>query len=110
MIKKIKNALEKPIRLPTFAKRAIFAMLVLWFVGAIYGMCYCFVELVISAFVPGYTVHLAELLAYIGAPVGCGLVGYLCKSALESNQAMKQEYIRDYETVVLGDGEVNRYD
>lgn len=110
MIRKIKAVLEKPIRLPTFAKRALYAMLVLWFVGAIYGMGYCFAELVISVFVPGYTIHLAELLAYIGAPVGCGLVGYLCKSALESNQAMKQEYIKDYETVILGDGEEHRND
>lgn len=109
MIKRIKAAFSKPVRLPTFAKRSIYAMLVLWVIGAIYGMFYCLAELVISAFLPGNVVHLPELLAYLGGPVSCGLIGYLAKSAMESNQAMKQNYIPDYDNTVLG-GEYNEND
>ena len=36
------------------------------------------------------------LLTYIGAPMGCGVVGYLIKSAMENREKIKQEYRSDY--------------
>ena len=36
------------------------------------------------------------LLTYIGAPMGCGVVGYLIKSAMENREKIKQEYHADY--------------
>lgn len=108
MIKRIREALRKPIRLPTVSKRVVVTLIILWFIGAVYGMVYCLAELVLSAFIPGYTVHFGELLAYVGAPVGGTLIGYLAKSAFEAKESMKHKYIENYDTVILGDGEVNR--
>lgn len=105
MIKRIREALRKPIRLPTVSKRIVVALVILWFIGAIYGMIYCLVELILSAFVDSYTVHFGDLLAYIGGPVSGFLIGYLAKSAFETKESMKHKFIENYDTVVLGDGE-----
>lgn len=43
-------------------------------------------------------VSIDALLTYIGAPMGCGIVGYLAKSAFENKEKIKQQYIQDYET------------
>lgn len=76
--------------LKEYSKQKINAMLVLWFVGAFFGMAVVIVELVATLTQSdGYgmtvTVHLPELLTYIGAPVGGGIVGYLLKSGFENN-------------------------
>lgn len=42
-------------------------------------------------------VSIDALLTYIGAPMGCGIVGYLAKSAFENKEKIKQQYIPDYE-------------
>jgi hypothetical protein len=36
------------------------------------------------------TIHLPELLTYIGAPVGGGILGYLLKSAFENREKIRQ--------------------
>lgn len=33
---------------------------------------------------------------FAGAPMGCGVVGYLIKSAMENREKIKQEYRSDY--------------
>lgn len=60
-----------------YSKRTLSAIVKLWFVGAIFGMCYLVVQLII-------------------APMGCGVVGYLIKSAMENREKIKQEYHSDY--------------
>lgn len=105
MIKRIREALRKPIRLPTVSKRIVVALVMMWFIGAIYGMIYCLVELILSAILDGYTVHFGELLTYIGTPVSGFLIGYLAKSAFETKESMKHKYIENYDSVILGDGE-----
>lgn len=80
--------------LKEYSKRKINAMLVLWFIGAVFGAAVVVVELVASLIVrDSYgmapTIHLPELLAYIGAPVGGGIVGYLLKSAFENREKIK---------------------
>lgn len=80
--------------LKEYSKQKINAMLVLWFVGAFFGMAVVIVELVATLIQSdGYgmtsTVHLPELLTYIGAPVGGGILGYLLKSAFENREKIK---------------------
>jgi hypothetical protein len=70
-------------------------MVALWFVGAVFGAVVITVELVATlAGVDGYamaiTIHLPELLTYIGAPVGGGILGYLLKSAFENREKIRQ--------------------
>lgn len=81
--------------LKEYSKRKINAMLVLWFCGAVFGAAVVVVELVASLVVrdsygTSVTIHLPELLAYIGAPVGGGIVVYLLKSAFENREKIKQ--------------------
>lgn len=78
-----------------YSKRIIKAMVALWFAGAVFGAAVIVVELVATlSGVDGYsmaiTVHLPELLTYIGAPVGTGILGYLLKSAFENREKIKQ--------------------
>lgn len=84
-----------------FSKQVIRAMIGLWFAGAALGAAVVIAELV-SSFLGngGYsaiTIHLPELLTYIGAPVGSGILGYLLKSAFENREKIKQNYIPDYD-------------
>lgn len=78
-----------------YSKRIIHGMIVLWFSGAVFGAAVIVVELIATlAGTDGYSaalvVHLPELLMYIGAPVGGGIVGYLLKSAFENREKIKR--------------------
>lgn len=81
--------------LTEYSKRIIHRMIVLWFLGAVFGAAVIVVEVIATLIgTDGYTValtvHLPELLAYIGAPVGGGIVGYLLKSAFENREKIRQ--------------------
>lgn len=75
-------------------------MIILWFAGAAFGAAVIIVELVgvfcgTDSYSLGLTVHLPELLNYIGMPVSGGIVGYLLKSAFENREKIRQNYIPD---------------
>ena len=85
-----------------FSKWAIRAMIYLWIIGAGYGAAVVTAELVavfcgLDAYSASVTVHLPELLTYIGAPMASGIVAYCAKSAFENREKIKQNYIPDYE-------------
>lgn len=80
-----------------YSKKIINAMVILWFAGAVFGAVVIVVELICFS-----TIHLPELLTYIGAPMGCGIVGYLAKSAFENKEKIKQNYIEDYDNTSVG--------
>ena len=69
------------------SKAAISAMIVLWFVGAVFGMAVVVWQLVTAA----YTVNIGDVLMYIGAPMTGGIVGYLVKSAVENREKIKKD-------------------
>ena len=78
-----------------YSKRIIKAMVALWFCGAVFGAAVIVVELVatlsgVGGYSMGVAIHLPELLTYIGAPVGTGILGYLLKSAFENREKIKQ--------------------
>lgn len=75
-----------------YSKRQLSAIVKLWFAGAIFGMCYLVVQLIIAPDMAS----LDGLLTYIGAPMSCGVVTYLIKSAMENREKIKQEYRSDY--------------
>ena len=77
-------------------------MIALWFAGAIFGAAVIAIEIIgvlrgVDSYSMGLTIHLPELLSYIGMPVGGGIVGYLLKSAFENREKIKQNYIADYD-------------
>lgn len=78
---------EKPKKKREYSKAAITAMIVLWFVGAVFGMAVVVWQLVTAA----YTVNISDVLLYIGAPMTGGIVGYLAKSATENKEKIKKD-------------------
>lgn len=68
-----------------FSKRVIAAIICLWFFVAVFGIAVLLYQLSRS---PEY-VTLDSLYAFVGAPVGGGIVGYLVKSALENKEKIK---------------------
>ena len=80
-----------------YSKKIINLMIVLWFIGAAYGAVVIAVELVASLSCQSaiITVHLPEWLAYIGAPITSGIVGYLIKSAMENKEKIRAAHEED---------------
>ena len=81
--------------LKEYSKRVLSLMIALWFVGAAFGSVVIVVELVATLVGSGeysmaLTVHLPELLTYIGAPMTGGIIGYLIKSAMENREKIKK--------------------
>ena len=84
------------MRKPTikqYSKRVVSAMVLAWFAGIAFGMGVIIWQMIRAP----DAVSLDALLTYIGAPMGCGIVGYLAKSAFENKEKIKQQYIPDYE-------------
>ncbi len=79
-------------KIQQYSKRIIKSMIILWFIGAAFGGAIVIMELINSFTTQSYgtTVHLPELLSYIGMPVSGGIVGYLLKSAFENKEKIKQ--------------------
>lgn len=75
-----------------YSKRTLSAIIKLWFAGAIFGMCYLVAQLIIAP----EMATIDGLLTYIGAPMSCGVVGYLIKSAMENREKIKQDYNSQY--------------
>ena len=78
-----------------YSKKIINLMIVLWFIGAAFGAIIIAVEIIATmALVDGFsmaiTIHLPEWLAYIGAPITGGIVGYLIKSAMENKEKIRK--------------------
>ena len=78
-----------------YSKRTLNRMIVLWFAGAAFGAAVIVVELAatlvgIDGYAAAITIHLPELLLYIGAPISGGIVGYLIKSALENREKIRK--------------------
>lgn len=63
-----------------FSKRVIFAMTLLWFLGAIFGaICVWRTQM-----------DLPSLLDYIGNPMTVGILGYLLKSGFENKTKIER--------------------
>lgn len=69
------------------SKVALWAMIVLWFIGAFFGMAVVIWQLITAA----YTVNIGDVLVYIGAPMTGGIVGYMVKSAVENKEKIKKD-------------------
>lgn len=82
-------------RFQEFSKRAIVAMIALWFAGAVFGALVVAVELnamfrSFDSYGNMVSVHLPELLLYISAPMTGGIVGYMIKSSAENCEKIRR--------------------
>ena len=78
-----------------YSKRVVTAMIVAWFAGIAFGMAVIVWQTIRAPDV----VTLDSLLTYIGAPMGCGITGYLAKSAFENREKIKAQYIPEYDNL-----------
>ena len=79
------------MRKPTikqYSKRVVSAMVLAWFAGIAFGMGVIIWQMIRAP----DAVSLDGLLTYIGAPMGCGIAGYLAKSAFENREKIKAKY------------------
>lgn len=79
-------------KLKEYSKKVIYAMVVLWFIGAVFGAAVVSIQVIRN----DYSVAIGELLTYIGVPMGGGIVTYLLKTAFENKEKIKQNYQPDY--------------
>ena len=80
-------------KIKQYSKRVVTAMIVAWFVGIAFGMGVIMWQMIRAP----DAVSLDSLLTYIGAPMGCGIAGYLAKSAFENREKIKAQYIPEYD-------------
>lgn len=76
-----------------YSKRVVTAMIIAWFMGIAFGMAVIVWQMIRAP----DAVSLDSLLTYIGAPMGCGIAGYLAKSAFENREKIKAQYIPEYD-------------
>lgn len=83
-------------RFREFSKRAIVAMIALWFVGAAFGALVVVTELnamfrSFESYGNMVSIHLPELLLYISAPMTGGIVGYMIKTSAENCEKIRRD-------------------
>lgn len=83
-------------KIKQYSKRVVTAMIVAWFVGIAFGMAVIIWQMIRAP----DAVSLDGLLTYIGAPMGCGIAGYLAKSAFENREKIKAKYIPEYDEMM----------
>lgn len=84
------------MRKPTikqYSKRVVSAMVLAWFAGIVFGMGVVVWQMIRAP----DAVSLDSLLTYIGAPMGCGIAGYLTKAAFENREKIRAQYIPEYD-------------
>ena len=82
-------------KIKQYSKRVVTAMIVAWFIGIAFGMAVIVWQMIRAP----DAVSLDSLLTYIGAPMGCGIAGYLAKSAFENREKIKSKYIPEYDNL-----------
>ena len=76
---------KKSKRLKEFSKKALAAMIVLWFIGAA-----VVIGVVLTQVARGdLTVSTTDLTTYICTPMTGGVLGYMLKSAVENKEKIK---------------------
>ena len=83
-------------KLKQYSKRIVTAMIIAWFSGIAFGMAVIVWQMIRAP----DAVSLDSLLTYIGAPMGCGIAGYLAKSAFENREKIKAKYIPEYDEMM----------
>lgn len=68
-----------------FSKKALFSMILLWFIGAA-----VVIAVVLAQLIRGdYTGSITDLTTYICTPMTGGVLGYMLKSAIENKEKIK---------------------
>ena len=87
--------MKKKSKLKEYSKKAIAAIIILWFVVAIFGMVVCAYQLA-HTYSPE-NVSLDAIFSYVGIQMTGGVVTYLLKSAVENKQKIKKSKTENFE-------------
>ena len=79
-------AKKKKATFKEFSKKALTAIIIMWFVGAVFGIFTVCVQLYRGA----EYVSISDVLLYIGAPMTGGLISYMIKSGVENVPKIKR--------------------
>lgn len=75
----------KPRKFKEFSKRAIVAMIALWFAGAVIMFAVVLVQLIRG----DYMISTGDLTMYVSTPMTGGILGYMFKAAAENREKIK---------------------
>lgn len=81
-----KKKTKKKATFKEFSKKALTAIIIMWFVGAIFGIITVCIQLHKGA----EYASISDVLLYIGAPMTGGLIAYMIKSAAENVPKIKK--------------------
>lgn len=82
-------------KIKQYSKRVVTAMIIAWFAGIAFGMGVIVWQMIRAP----DAVSIDSLLTYIGAPMGCGIAGYLAKTAFENREKIRAQYIPEYDNL-----------
>lgn len=81
-----------------YSKRLLTFIFFVWGSGGLIGVIYEFLRLVITP----ETASMDSLYLYLAVPMTCGLTSYLIANTLLNKEKVKQNYIPNYDNLVLG--------
>ena len=88
-----------------YSKRLITFLLIAWSIGAVIGVIYEFLRLVIAP----EMADMNSLYIYLAVPLTCGIPSYLVPNMFLNKEKVRQNYIPNYDNIVLG-GEYDEED
>lgn len=87
---------KNSVKTTEYSKKALTAIIKMWFVGAVFGMLFAVVQLSVAP----ESAEISGLLTYIGTPMSCGIISYLIKSAVENKEKIRKSEQNPTEEVV----------
>ena len=81
-----------------YSKRLLTFIFCVWGVGAVIGAAYEFLRLVVTP----ETASMDAYYLYLAVPMTCGVTSYLVTNTLLNKEKVKQNYIPNYDNLVLG--------
>ena len=81
-----------------YSKRLVTFLLIAWSIGAVVGVVYEFVRLIAAPDMAS----MDGLYVYLAVPLTCGIPSYLIPNMFLNREKVKQNYIPNYDNIVLG--------
>lgn len=97
MRKSTKKTTDTVLWARQYSKRLITALLVGWGIGAVIGAVYEFLRLIASP----ETAGMDSFYVYLAVPLTCGIPSYLIPNIFLNREKVKQNYIPNYDQIVL---------
>lgn len=88
-----------------YSKRLLTFIFCVWGIGAFVGAVYEFLRLIVTP----ETASMDSFYLYLAVPMTCGVTSYLIANTLLNREKVKQNYIPNYDNIVLG-GEFSEED